>query len=94
MLRSAVTSRRDASERSLSALPFATDEIPEQRRSLNALEHRPWPLPRRPWLMGQTWNRLLFAHWRVDTTALRGQTDLPAGHILAGQPVKMHVRGA
>ena len=25
-------------------------------------EHRPWPLPRRPWLMRQQWNRLLFAH--------------------------------
>lgn len=27
--------------------------------------HRPWPLPDRPWLMGQTWLDLLFAHWPV-----------------------------
>lgn len=28
--------------------------------------HRPWPLPRSPWLMTQTWHDLLFAHWPVD----------------------------
>lgn len=33
--------------------------------------HRPWPLPRRPWLMTQTWNDLLFAHWPVDRARLR-----------------------
>jgi len=27
------------------------------------LDHRPWPLPNRPWLMAQTWHNLLFAHW-------------------------------
>jgi len=27
--------------------------------------HRPWPLPDEPWVMGQTWDELLFAHWRV-----------------------------
>ncbi len=71
MLRDAARALLDASERSLSVLAFAADEIPEQRRSLSWQEHRPWPLPERPWLMGQTWNRLLFAHWRVDAAALR-----------------------
>jgi uncharacterized protein YqjF (DUF2071 family) len=33
--------------------------------------HRPWPLPDGPWLMAQTWERLLFAHWRVPPEALR-----------------------
>jgi uncharacterized protein YqjF (DUF2071 family) len=42
-----------------------------QARSLEVVEHRPWPLPSRGWLMGQTWRRLLFAHWRVSHGALR-----------------------
>ena len=33
--------------------------------------HRPWPLPRGPWLMAQRWTDLLFAHWPVDTGVLR-----------------------
>jgi hypothetical protein len=32
---------------------------------LAQLDHRPWELPRRPWIMMQTWRNLLFAHWRV-----------------------------
>jgi uncharacterized protein YqjF (DUF2071 family) len=28
-------------------------------------------MPSGPWLMTQTWNDLLFAHWRVDSHALR-----------------------
>src|SRR5690242_17888012 len=24
---------------------------------------RPWPIPRRPWVMAQVWRKLLFAHW-------------------------------
>jgi uncharacterized protein YqjF (DUF2071 family) len=27
--------------------------------------HRPWPVPDEPWVMAQTWDDLLFAHWRV-----------------------------
>ena len=33
--------------------------------------HRPWPLPSRPWIMGQSWHDLLFAHWPVDAAELR-----------------------
>lgn len=32
---------------------------------------RQWPAPRRPWVMTQTWNDLLFAHWMVPTATLR-----------------------
>jgi uncharacterized protein YqjF (DUF2071 family) len=42
-----------------------------QADSLGELEHRPWPLSRAPWVMGQTWERLLFAHWRVSVEQLR-----------------------
>ena len=33
--------------------------------------HRPWPLPEGSWVQGQTWDDLLFAHWRVPEDALR-----------------------
>ena len=33
--------------------------------------HRPWPLPRGPWIMKQEWHDLLFAHWAVPVETLR-----------------------
>ena len=33
--------------------------------------HRPWPLSEEPWIQAQTWDHLLFAHWRVDRDLLR-----------------------
>jgi uncharacterized protein len=39
--------------------------------ALRATAHRPSPLPDGPWVMGQSWARLLFAHWRVPAEALR-----------------------
>ena len=39
--------------------------------------HRPWPLPRAPWLMTQSWHDLAFAHWSVDEQQLRDA--IPAG---------------
>ena len=39
--------------------------------------HRPWPLPDAPWAMRQSWNDLLFAHWRVDAAALRHSVPPP-----------------
>ena len=42
-----------------------------QRRVTATVEHRPWPLPDGPWFMGQTWERLLFAHWPVPPDVLR-----------------------
>jgi uncharacterized protein YqjF (DUF2071 family) len=42
-----------------------TDQI------LAITDHRPWPLPQAPWAMRQSWQQLLFAHWRIDASALR-----------------------
>jgi len=42
-----------------------------QARSLEETAHRPWPVKQEPWLMGQTWQNLLFAHWRVPHDELR-----------------------
>jgi uncharacterized protein YqjF (DUF2071 family) len=41
-----------------------------QTATLDVLEHRPWPLPTRSWIQGQTWDHLLFAHWRASGDAL------------------------
>jgi uncharacterized protein YqjF (DUF2071 family) len=45
--------------------------IAAQRRGLGERDHRPWPLPDRPWVQGQTWIDLLFAHWSLPIDALR-----------------------
>jgi uncharacterized protein YqjF (DUF2071 family) len=34
-------------------------------------------MPETPWLMTQTWHRLLFAHWRADATELRRRIAAP-----------------
>jgi uncharacterized protein YqjF (DUF2071 family) len=47
------------------------DAAARQSKSLEHLGHRPWPPPTRGWVMGQTWEELLFAHWRVPVEALR-----------------------
>jgi uncharacterized protein YqjF (DUF2071 family) len=47
------------------------EAVTRQARSLEQLAHRPWPLPRQAWTMGQTWEDLLFAHWRVPVEAVR-----------------------
>lgn len=61
----------DAAELAVSPIGLVADEVPNQRAGLAETEHRPWPLPARPWLMGQTWYSLLFAHWAVRPEALR-----------------------
>lgn len=45
--------------------------------SLQHTTHRPWKLPRTPWVMAQTWGNLLFAHWRVPIEELRRQIPQP-----------------
>jgi uncharacterized protein YqjF (DUF2071 family) len=42
-----------------------------QGRVVTETAHRPWAMPRGSWLMAQTWEHLLFAHWRVPARALR-----------------------
>ena len=38
---------------------------------LKIVNHRPWPLPRRPWTMLQIWHDLLFAHWPIQPSIMR-----------------------
>lgn len=40
-------------------------------RALRSVSHRPWQLPGGSWLLQQTWNDLLFAHWPVPLSQLR-----------------------
>jgi uncharacterized protein YqjF (DUF2071 family) len=54
-----------------------------QGASLEETAHRPWPLPSTSWVMGQTWDDLLFAHWRVSAAAVRE-------HVPAGLEVDEH----
>ena len=35
------------------------------------VDHRPFPLPKGPWIMQQTWEDLLFAHWKLPYETLR-----------------------
>src|SRR4051794_11071808 len=51
--------------------------IGRQRASLRRTDHRPFPLAPGPWVMGQTWIDLLFAHWPVPEETLR--RAVPAG---------------
>lgn len=44
----------------------------EQHPSLSQLQHRPWPIPGSAWTWRQSWCDLLFMHWPVPATALRG----------------------
>ncbi|MEM9021930.1 MAG: DUF2071 domain-containing protein [Planctomycetota bacterium] len=39
--------------------------------SLQHLDHRPFPIPSRPWAMAMRWQDLLFMHWPVPPEALR-----------------------
>jgi uncharacterized protein YqjF (DUF2071 family) len=41
------------------------------RDILTDAAHRPWPMPSGPWVMTQTWNDLLFAHWAVAVDRMR-----------------------
>jgi len=45
--------------------------VARQARSVDETTHRAWPLPSRRWVMGQTWESLVFAHWRVAVDELR-----------------------
>jgi uncharacterized protein len=49
-----------------SSYPHDVEAARRQKEVLGETGHRPWPLPDgKPWVMGQTWENLLFAHWRV-----------------------------
>lgn len=38
---------------------------------LAAKSHRPFPLPKSPWVLRQEWHKLLFAHWALPTDQVR-----------------------
>lgn len=38
---------------------------------LEATSHRPWPVPEEPWVLKQSWNDLMFAHWPVPRNRVR-----------------------
>jgi uncharacterized protein YqjF (DUF2071 family) len=40
-------------------------------------DHRPWPLPERPWVMKQVWRDLLFAHWPLPQELVRRLVPAP-----------------
>jgi uncharacterized protein len=44
---------------------------------LSNVDHRPWPIPRGPWIMTQTWHNLLFAHWPIAPESLRSLVPAP-----------------
>ena len=69
--RAALRTLAGVAELAVTPAGLVADEIPRQRAALGDTSHRPWPLPERPWLMGQTWYDLLFAHWSLEPEALR-----------------------
>jgi uncharacterized protein YqjF (DUF2071 family) len=76
-LRSALRAIAGVTEAALAPIGVVVDEVPRQRAALRETEHRPWPLPKRPWLMGQTWYDLLFAHWSVAPELLQPLVPAP-----------------
>jgi uncharacterized protein len=43
----------------------------KMKEILEVTEHRPFPIPESPWIMEQTWDDLLFAHWKIPQEILR-----------------------
>jgi uncharacterized protein YqjF (DUF2071 family) len=54
-----------------------TDQDAFNHRVIEDIAHRPWPMPRTPWIMTQSWQDLLFAHWRVDPARLAASIPAP-----------------
>jgi uncharacterized protein YqjF (DUF2071 family) len=55
----------------------AFDIAVRQRGAMRETDHRPWPLPSGRWLVAQTWEDVVFVHWRADPDAV--QALLPDG---------------
>ncbi len=65
-------------------------------------EHRPWPLPKLPWLMAQDEKNLLFIHWPISIERMRSlvpsqmELDLYDGQswltMIAFHMVDLHLR--
>lgn len=44
---------------------------------LKQTEHRPWPLPSRPWVLKMHWHDLAFMHWPIEASVLRPLIPAP-----------------
>ena len=55
----------------MSSLRDYVETPARQAATLQETAHRPWPVPPSPWIQGQTWDNLLFMHWRVPGDTLR-----------------------
>jgi uncharacterized protein YqjF (DUF2071 family) len=53
------------------------DQEAFNHRVIDDIAHRPWPMPRTPWIMTQSWQDLLFAHWRLDPAQLAPSIPAP-----------------
>jgi uncharacterized protein YqjF (DUF2071 family) len=45
--------------------------------ALARVDHRPWPVPDRPWIWRQRWVDLLFAHWPIPVSVARALVPSP-----------------
>lgn len=48
-----------------------TDRSHSQIDLLAEQHHRPWPVPKKPWIMEQVWQDLLFMHWAIPPDSIR-----------------------
>jgi uncharacterized protein len=62
---------------------FDLEAAQRQARSLEHVEHRPWALPTRGWMMGQSLEDVLLAHWRVPAESVRA-------HLPAELKIELH----
>jgi uncharacterized protein YqjF (DUF2071 family) len=70
-LRLALQAILGLAELAVKPVGLVADEVRRQPATLKETAHRPWPVPTHPWLMGQTWYDLLFAHWAVRPEVVR-----------------------
>jgi uncharacterized protein len=70
----AVITRRQFLELSASAVmlsAFAGGCSTMSSHITDQTAHRPWPLPKTPWVLSMRWHDLLFAHWPVRADLIR-----------------------
>jgi hypothetical protein len=55
----------------------ARQDAQRMHPAFDRIDHRPWPLPRRPWIGRQAWCDLAFLHWPVPAERLRALVPEP-----------------
>jgi len=53
------------------------DTMRRQAATLRETAHRPFPVSGEPWVIAQTWEHLLFAHWSVEPRSLAALVPPP-----------------